>query len=84
MTRRAQIKIATDVLRMLLDLPAHLKIVEIVQSPGDIANRAFSVVVSGPYCPEWKDGEQLRELTCRYRRIDVMESELEVIGGLDT
>jgi hypothetical protein len=84
MPRLAQIKIATDVLRMLLDLPAHLKIVEVIQSPDDSINRAFSLVVTGPYCPECKEGEPMSELTLRYRKLDVMESELETIVGLDT
>lgn len=82
--RKAQIKLPIQMLRELLDLPDHLEIVEILQTPLDQAVGQFTIRVAGPFCPTVAPDGALKMLYPVYRLLEAGRAELEEIQGLDT
>ncbi len=82
--RAAQIQIDVDVLRMMLDLPEHLRITEVVQSPDDSVRGTFTVMVVGQWCPEWQADAEPACLSLIFRKVEPYGAELHHIEGLDT
>ena len=82
--RGGRIPLNLSLLRMLLDLPEWMRIVEIQQSATDKVLNICHVVVGGQYCPEWKENAELAELRLFYRTVDCGSAKLDRIDGLDT
>lgn len=84
MTRRARIPVSLDLLRLMLDLPPHLKITGVAQLGADADAGLVSILVEGPYCPEVADGELPAVVLAVFRRVDPAQARLEHLVGLDT
>jgi hypothetical protein len=82
--RKAQIKLPVTMLRVLLDLPDHLEIVEILETPLDKGAQLFTIRVTGPFCPTVMQDGVLKSLYPIYRVLETGHAELEEIQGLDT
>lgn len=69
---------------MMLDLPEHLRIIVVGQSPEDTAADVCSIVVTGPFCPECPPGAPPAVLLPIYRSVYPGGAELLELRGLDT
>ncbi|HEX6925657.1 MAG TPA: hypothetical protein VF167_09505 [Longimicrobiaceae bacterium] len=84
MERRAQIRVALNALRVLLDLPPHLRITGVYQTRDDASAERFTIAVSGPWCPVATFGQPLPVLTPVYVDGTTHAPRLVSIDGLDT
>lgn len=84
MARGGRIELNLSLLRMLLDLPAEMHIVEVRQTDEDCARNVAQLIVSHPRAPEWEDGGELPMLRPIYRAVNCQRSEVVRIEGLDT
>lgn len=82
--RGGRIELNLALLRLLLDLPSEMRIIEVRQSDDDLAMNVCQLIVSHPYAPIWKEGDELAPLKLYYRAVNCQRSELIRIEGLDT
>jgi hypothetical protein len=84
MARGGRIEINLALLRLLMDLPEQMHIVEIRQSDADRGRNVAQLIVSHPLAPAWIEGEDMAEMRPIYRSVNCQKSELVRIEGLDT
>lgn len=82
--RRGRIVVSKAMLRLLLDLPRHLIITSVYETPSDSNRDAFSIGVRGRFCPEVAEGDPDPSITPVYSDIGVGKAHLIGLNGLDT
>ena len=82
--RRGRVVISKPLLRMLLNIPDHLVIGSVYETPEDTHKDTFSISVTGRFCPEVAEGTPAPEITLLYSSVKTGETILLAVDGLDT